>query len=149
MEGTLCFSPPSNCNTAGLILPIHEYGRDDGSVIVGGYFYRGAAIPSLWGKYIFADFRSRRLWALSEGLVGWQRQELLNTDFSISSLGEDENGELYVVDYLGSVRQIFDTDVPQPVVNEGGVVNAASFLSGPVAAGEIVSIFGSGIGPNQ
>ena len=157
MEGTLCFRPSSNCSTEGLILPIHEYDHDLGCSITGGYVYRGTAIPSLWGKYVFGDFCAGWLWTLTEISPGqWQREPLLHTDLLISSLGEDETGELYVAGYAwlvsppdGTVRKIVRTDLPQPAVNEGGVVSAASFLPGPVAPGEIVSIFGSGIGPEQ
>ncbi|MCZ6491783.1 MAG: PQQ-dependent sugar dehydrogenase, partial [Acidobacteria bacterium] len=150
MEGTLCFSPPSNCNTAGLILPIDEYGRDLGFSVTGGYVYRGPSAPSLWGKYVFADFGSGRLWALTEVSPGqWQREQLLETGLSISSFGEDDGAEVYVVDLGGSVWRIVEPGAPQPAVNAGGVVNAASFLLAPVAPGQIVSIFGSGIGPGQ
>ena len=150
MEGTLCFSPSSNCNTAGLILPIDEYGRDLGFSVTGGYVYRGPSAPSLWGKYVFADFGSGRLWALMEVSPGqWQREQLLATGLSISSFGEDDGGEVYVVDLGGSVWRIFEPGAPQPAVNTGGVVNAASFLLTPVAPGQIVSIFGSSIGPSQ
>ena len=149
MEGTLCFSPPSNCNTSGLIPPIHEYGRDLGISVTGGYVYRGPSAPSLWGKYLFADFGSGRLWALTEISPGqWQREQVLSTGLSISSFGEDESGELYVVDYYGSVRRIVDPDAPQPAVNEGGVVNGASFASGAaVAPGSIASVFGANLAP--
>ncbi len=150
MEGTLCFSPSSNCNTAGLILPIDEYGRGLGFSVTGGYVYRGPSAPSLWGKYVFADFGSGRLWALTEVSPGqWQREQLLATGLSISSFGEDDNGEVYVVDLGGSVWRIVEPGAPQPAVNAGGVVNAASFLPTPVAPGQIASIFGSSIGPSQ
>jgi uncharacterized protein (TIGR03437 family) len=39
--------------------------------------------------------------------------------------------------------------LPAPLFSSGSVTNAASFLSGPVAPGEIVSIFGSNLGPDQ
>ena len=149
MEGTRCFSPSSNCNTAGLSLPIHEYGRDLGISVTGGYVYRGSAVPSLVGKYLFADFGSGRFWALSELSSGqWRVEELLRTGLSISSFGEDENGEVYVVDYGGSIRQIV-SDGREPTVNLQGVVSAASFLLGGIAPGEIVAIFGTGLGPAQ
>ena len=149
MEGTLCFSPPSNCNPSGLIPPIHEYGRDLGISVTGGYVYRGPSAPSLWGKYLFADFGSGRLWALTEISPGqWQREQVLSTGLFISSFGEDESGEVYVVDHNGSVRRIVDPDAPRPAVNEGGVVNGASFASGAaVAPGSIASIFGTNLAP--
>ncbi|HWP83841.1 MAG TPA: PQQ-dependent sugar dehydrogenase, partial [Terriglobia bacterium] len=149
MEGAHCFSPQSNCNTAGLILPIDEYGRDLGISVTGGYVYRGSAVPSLSGKYIFGDFGSGILWALTELSSGqWRREELLRTGLNISSFGEDDAGELYLVDYGGTVRRI-TSDGQEPAVNAAGLVNAASFLSGPVAPGQLVSIFGTGLGPNQ
>lgn len=67
-EGTHCFYPshdasplPGGCaisDTDGkpLIGPVIELGHDVGSVIVGGYIYRGKAIPDLNGSYIFGDW---------------------------------------------------------------------------------------------
>lgn len=150
MEGAHCFSPMTNCNQDGLILPIHEYGREEGFSITGGYIYRGSDVPSLWGKYLFADFGSGRVWALTERPDGrWQNEELLRTGLPISSFGEDERGEVYVVDYGGSIRQIVSTEPLRPAINAGGVVSAASFLPGSVAPGEIVSLFGLGLGPGR
>ena len=156
MEGTLCFSLSSNCNQTGLALPLFDYGRSFGSSVTGGYVYRGRAAPSLAGKYIFGDFGSGRLWALTEVSEGrWESEQLPGAGFNISSFGEDESGELYVLDYGGSVRQVVDsgdsgdTGASQPRVNTGGVVNAASFLPEPVAPGMIVSIFGASIGPGE
>jgi uncharacterized protein (TIGR03437 family) len=149
MEGTQCYSPSSNCSTAGLTLPIHEYGRGLGVSVSGGYVYRGGTVPSLFGKYIFADFGSGRVWALSELSGGqWRVEELLRTGLSVSSFGEDENGEVYLVDYGGSIRQIV-SDGREPTMNAGGVVSAASFLLGNVVPGAIVAVFGTGIGPPQ
>ncbi len=93
--------------TAGLIDPITEYGRDLGRSITGGYVYRGSAIPELQGSYIYGDFIEGRIWAIpatsQQGAVG---QELLDTTFSISSFAEDNDGELYVIDYSGGVYQL-------------------------------------------
>jgi uncharacterized protein (TIGR03437 family) len=149
MEGAHCFSPQTNCNTASLALPISEYGRNLGNSVTGGYVYRGINVPSLAGKYLFGDFGSGRLWALTEHSGGqWRREELLQTGLNISSFGEDEAGEQYLVDYGGTVRRIA-SDGEEPVMNTLGTVNAASFLFGPIAPGELVSIFGTGIGPDQ
>jgi uncharacterized protein (TIGR03437 family) len=150
MEGRLCFSPPANCNQSGLVQPLFDYGRNLGSSVTGGYVYRGRAAPSLTGKYIFGDFGSGRMWALTEISEGrWEPEQLPAAGFNISSFGEDGSGEMYVLDYGGGVRQIVDTGTPQPRVNSGGVVNAASFLPEPVAPGMIVSIFGASIGPDE
>ncbi len=149
MEGTRCYSPSTNCNRDGLTLPIHEYGRSDGASVTGGYVYRGASVPSLFGKYVFADFVTGRIWALSELSTGaWRNEELLRSGLNISSFGEDDQGELYLTDYNGTVRQII-SDGREPRMNAVGPVNAASFLLGDIAPGEIITLFGSGLGPAQ
>ena len=45
--------------------PIHDYDRARGGCIIGGYVYRGTAVPSLYGAYVYADNSSGRVWALS------------------------------------------------------------------------------------
>ena len=149
MEGTRCYSPATSCNRDGLTLPIHEYGRSAGTSVTGGYVYRGSAVPSLYGKYVYGDFVSGRIWALSEmGSGGWRNEELLDSPLNISSFGEDERGELYVVDYGGTVRRII-SDGREPFVFTQGIVNSSSFLHGAIAPGQIVSLFGTGLGPAQ
>ncbi len=66
-EGTQCFDPdnprqpPNECRTTGyrgepLIGPIVEVGHDVGDVIIGGYVYRGNAMPGFYGRYIFGNW---------------------------------------------------------------------------------------------
>ncbi len=100
MEGMRCFQPSDNCDRAGLTLPVHDYGRDQGVSVTGGYVYRGAASPPLYGAYLYGDFGSGRIWALyqpAEG--GWRNVELLRPDVQISTFGEDESGEVYLASY--------------------------------------------------
>lgn len=77
--------------------PIHEYPRSDGSSITGGYVYRGSSIPSLNGDYVFADYGSGQVWALEDPYGNPQRRTLLSTTHLIASLGEDAQGELYLI----------------------------------------------------
>lgn len=101
MEGTLCFDPPSGCDMSGLELPIWEYGRDQGGSITGGFIYRGTQIEQLQGKYIYGDFVSGRIWALSiqDGAVT-DNEEIFRFSeedtFIIASFGLDERGEMYI-----------------------------------------------------
>ncbi len=118
MEGAHCFSPATGCSAAGLVLPIDEYDHTLGVSVTGGYVYRGSQYPSLVGTYLFGDYGSSRIWGLKESNRGtWSRSELLNAGFSISSFGEDEGGEIYVVNHGGSVHRIRVTS-PQPVNNQ-------------------------------
>ena len=107
-EGAHCFEPAAGCSMNS-IDPITEYDHSLGQSITGGYVYRGAAIPELQGSYVYGDFVQGRIWAIpatsQQGAVG---QELLDTAFGISSFAEDNDGELYVIDYGGGVHQFVD-----------------------------------------
>ncbi len=108
-EGTGCYPPSlSSCARAGLVDPISDYTRSEGNSVTGGYVYRGVSARNpLWGSYVFGDFGSGRLWRLFQTENGqWQREQLLRPGFNISSFGEDERGEIYVVDYSGTVNRL-------------------------------------------
>ncbi len=113
MEGRHCFSPKTGCDPAGLELPVHEYGHDQGCSVTGGYVYRGKAIPALAGAYLFADYCKGTLWSLErrrdDGIA--EVATLLETGLSISSFGEDEAGELYLCDHAnGAVHRLVPAD---------------------------------------
>ena len=108
MEGTHCYPIGTpTCEMEGLTLPIAEIEHPVSRSITGGYVYRGSQSTSLWGSYLFGDFGTGRVWALSEGTGGvWSRQELARTGYSISSFGQDDDGEIYLVDYRGEVFRL-------------------------------------------
>jgi len=108
MEGAHCFNPASGCNMTGLTLPITEYDHSEGVTVIGGYVYQGTAIADLVGAYVFADFSNGKIWKLTENSGTWTRTLLLTSGKSISSFGQDATGELYVVDYSGSVLKIVE-----------------------------------------
>ena len=98
MEGSRCFKT-ANCSSSGFVLPATEYLHGNGDCsITGGYVYRGSN-TALQGIYIYGDFCSGRIWGLRHNGFTWEDKLLLDTDFSISTFGEDEAGELYLADY--------------------------------------------------
>lgn len=104
MEGYHCFNPENGCKTDGLTLPINEYSHDNGVSICGGYMYRGQMFPSLHNYYLFADWSGKLFYLKNDKKEGWQRGDVFvngNDDndigAKINSLGEDENGEVYVI----------------------------------------------------
>ena len=108
-EGAHCFSPSSGCTTAGLTDPITEYDHGLGVSITGGFVYRGTAIAALQGHYVFGDFGSGRIWSVpADATTGTAPTELANTALSISAFAQGVDGELYVVDYGGTVHQIIE-----------------------------------------
>lgn len=107
MEGPVCFNPPSGCSTTGLQMPIGSYDHGQGCSVTGGYVYRGTASPILIGRYLFADYCSGRLWELRETSPNvWAMRQLLMTGLTISSFGEDETRELYIVHHPGSIYRV-------------------------------------------
>jgi glucose/arabinose dehydrogenase len=111
MEGTLC-TPGVNpdCDKTDLTLPVLDYDHSRGSCsVIGGYVYRGSAIPGIQGTYFYADY-----------CAGWVRsfvyrngQAADQTDWpslkpggNITSFGEDAEGELYILTSRGEVDRI-------------------------------------------
>jgi glucose/arabinose dehydrogenase len=93
-------------NRSSLTWPVSQYSHSVGYSVTGGYVYRGTAVPSLRGFYVFADY-SGRVWA-KRG-PGANRYPLPGADRQlgqIASFGEDARGELYVVSLAGSVFRI-------------------------------------------
>lgn len=85
------------------VMPIAEYSHSGtgGCSITGGYVYRGKAIPALVGTYFYGDWCSGTIWSARPPGAGgaWDVRVALESGQSISSFGEDEAGELYVIDY--------------------------------------------------
>jgi glucose/arabinose dehydrogenase len=105
MEGPDCGSGP--CDPNAYVLPVAAYRHTDGNcVVTGGYVYRGSAFPELRGSYLYGDYCSGRVWALNaaDTASGTAFPRLvLESGLTLSSFGEDRNGELYLTDLSGGV----------------------------------------------
>ncbi len=89
---------------ADMVLPVAEYNHSEGGCsITGGYAYRGEAIPDMEGVYFYGDWCTGLVFALYRDADGaWQSMQFVHLPGRmISSFGEDEAGELYLVDYNG------------------------------------------------
>ena len=112
MEANRCFLLSSvPCRAEGFTSPVAEYNHAVGCAIVGGIVYRGQGIPELRGAFLFSDFCSGRIWALHRPETGvpsaWESTLLINAAVPISSIGEDEQGNAYVLGYqTGTVSMI-------------------------------------------
>ncbi len=103
-EASALFQGPPR---AGLTPPISEYGRQEGCSVTGGYVYRGRRLPALVGNYLFGDFCTGFVWALTPQAGGsWVRTLLFDSDAQITSFGEDADGEVYVVDRQGTIYRV-------------------------------------------
>ena len=106
MEGGACYFPKDGCLTAGLELPVYEYGRDGGCSVTGGYVYRGSRLPALSGTYVFGDFCSGRIWGLDyDGTSVANKGLLTDSGLNITSFGQDSAGEVYILSRDGGIYQ--------------------------------------------
>ncbi|MFN2227638.1 MAG: PQQ-dependent sugar dehydrogenase [Anaerolineae bacterium] len=102
MEGQHCYPESASCQQQGLVLPVFEYDHTQGCSVTGGYVYRGQAFPLLRGIYVLGDYCSGRLWGLArDGDGQWRAAQVGQAEGLLTSFGEDEAGELYVVDMGG------------------------------------------------
>jgi glucose/arabinose dehydrogenase len=107
MEGFACYPPAGDCDSTGLTPPVLDYDHAQGCSIIGGYVYRGAAIPGLHGHYLYADWCGRwlRSFRWDDGQVARPTSWGL-LPASPLSFGEDAAGELYVGLQSGEVVRI-------------------------------------------
>lgn len=110
MEGMLCFPSSVNCNRSGLDLPVWEYNRGVGTSVTGGYVYRGTRVPELIGKYIYGDFVSRRIWALTVTDNDTTNVEIVRASFNIPAFGVSENNELFIAGFDGKLHRFVETE---------------------------------------
>lgn len=101
MEGTHCHEPRKECDPTGTYLPQVEYSHDEGVSVIGGYVYRGSAIPEMAGRYFYADFASSliRTFKYEDGEItehyDWSRS--VERPRPLYTFGVDGHGELYIL----------------------------------------------------
>jgi uncharacterized repeat protein (TIGR03806 family) len=86
--------------------PIFAYPHPPGVAIIGGYVYRGSRLTSLFGRYVYSDYGAGTVWAIN---ADGTNNTPLSQDGAPTSFGEDNNGELYVVDQGGRILQLQDS----------------------------------------
>jgi glucose/arabinose dehydrogenase len=108
MEGFSCYGG-GTCNQTGLKLPVLDYTHSDGCAVVGGYVYRGSALPSITGQYFYSDnctsFIRSFHWT-GTGITDEKDWPNLAISGNVSSFGEDAAGELYIVDLGGNIFKV-------------------------------------------
>jgi len=121
--------PYTGTTTIPLVDPVFDYDHNVGRSITGGYVYRGATVPSLQGRYFFADYANRRVWSLALRVSGTTGEASPSTTAdliehtdelggssavgNISAFGMDAAGELYIVNYsAGAILKIVNVSSP-------------------------------------
>lgn len=120
-EGFLCINQPP-CPFA--LDPIADYPHTDGLAVIGGFVYRGTAIPQLVGTYLYADYVTAKIWALfRDPKTGTPTPTVIATAPSrITSFGQGADGEVYVTQYqAGTIAKLIPI-----AVRDGGADAGAS-----------------------
>ena len=109
-EGLHCNIPSTGCDRTGFTDPVYEYDHtaNDCSV-TGGFVYRGTRNPDLAGSYVFGDYCTGNLWALSYDGTTATRRTLATIGFGLLSFGEDAAGDLYTLSDDGRIRRFVAT----------------------------------------
>jgi hypothetical protein len=102
-EGTHIYEEP--LPEGPTIQPVAEYSHREGCSVTGGYVYRGSM--SEWnGIYLYGDYCSGTVWGLINSNGSWQNQALFSAPGSITSFGQDESGEIYIVTDGGQILRL-------------------------------------------
>jgi glucose/arabinose dehydrogenase len=93
---------PQQIDRSRLVAPVAVYSHKFGCSITGGFVYRGSAVPALYGRYVYGDYCSGRIWSLD---ANGGQPHLVDVPRvgGLSSFGEDANGELYITSLDGRV----------------------------------------------
>ena len=113
VEGDRCLEEEF-CDTTGMTGPIAGYDRDrvteGASAILGGRIYRGSAVPSLYGAYVFSDFVTGTLRAAFDNGDGTYTTEIVGENARANHIAEDANGEFYFIRNTEIRRLILPVD---------------------------------------
>lgn len=102
-EGTDCQNFRYDCEAPELFDPQVDYSHTEGLSVIGGYVYRGSAIPEMAGRYFYSDYIGEwiRTFAYVNGKVtehyDWSRAVEMPFYSGVWSFGKDGHGELYIL----------------------------------------------------
>ncbi len=106
-EGRSTFDPHKPYLHRGdAVAPQWVYSHASGCSVTGGYVYRGSAVPAAAGRYFFGDYCSGTVWSFKAGKGRASAPAVVGKVGSLTSFGEDGNGELYAVSGDGAVYQL-------------------------------------------
>jgi glucose/arabinose dehydrogenase len=139
--GWRCYEGFAPFNTSGCepesayTPPIHTYvtGSSDGCSVTGGFVYRGSAFPAIYGKYLYADFCSGKVWTLEKDFAGnWLNTEVFDgLGGEYASFGEDSEGELYLAELVNG--RLYRVEATCDLSPEAPEITGDALICGPNA----------------
>jgi uncharacterized repeat protein (TIGR03806 family) len=118
--------------------PVLDYPRNVGTTVIGGYVYRGSRFASLFGRYLYADYGAGSVWALTWDGNQVTSNDLLDTASNPTSLGEANDGEVFVVQQNGSILEFAESGGGGSVPNLLSATGLFTDLNGLIPASGLI-----------
>ncbi len=107
VEGRQSIKPGPVRGPSPVTPPVVDHPHSEATCIIGGRFYTGGRLPALTGAYVYGDYASARLWALRhDGQRVAGPQWIANAGFNVISFAADPAGELYILNYGGTLHRL-------------------------------------------
>jgi putative heme-binding domain-containing protein len=117
LEGSHPFRPERKRGPTPILMPIVEHDHANFRSITGGFVYHGQRLPDLAGAYVYGDYDTGRIWMFRydrDKKTVRDHRELYKSNLRLVGFGEDNVGELYLLDHMGGrISRL----VPNPVEN--------------------------------
>ncbi len=127
MEGFHPYSERYRPAGAHLVPPVWSYSHSLGNSVTGGFVYRGRKAPKMFGWYIFADYESRRIWALTQTDRKLQKLvQIGEAPIRAVSISQTSDGELYLVGFNSGKIYHLALDAVDPIPLEIRVLAATA-----------------------
>jgi len=107
-EGTLNYDNPGNVSLSATERPFFTYPHSQGKSITGGLVYRGSALPSVSGAYLYADFISGTTWALFFDRALVTENRVLTNIPSPIAFGLEPSGEPLICSFNGKIYRLVE-----------------------------------------
>jgi len=114
MENTQPVKPLGKRGPTPILPPIAAHTHIEARSITGGYVYRGQRLSELSGQYIYGDWVTGKIWSLPATAVQPTKpREVANSTIQIICFGQDNDGELYIVGYDGTIHRLVRSEYPR------------------------------------
>lgn len=106
-EGNHNYNSTNCASMSAYTFPVYEYAHSLGCSITGGYVYRGQDYPLIYGRYLYTDYCSGKIWSLRNDSGNWINELLFeNSGGNYTSFGENSVGEMYIGNVRGELFKI-------------------------------------------
>ena len=114
-EGSAPFrlTTPLGGPTKTLTTPVMEHNHTDMRSVIGGFFYRGKALPELVGQYIYGCYFTGKIWAFEwDGNKATNARRIADAGGPLVSFSENRDHELIIINHNGPISRLIKNENP-------------------------------------